>query len=76
MPAKSTNVSTLKKYNALYTYFFADIIENQNVRDVKAPLLRVVTIQSAYRDVSIIHYDRPHFIPISRFFDTVEILLI
>ena len=40
-----------EKYNTLYIY--TDTIQKENVGEVKALLLRVVLIKSAYVDVSI-----------------------
>ena len=39
-------------------------VQNQLVRDVKAPLLRVVPVKN--ENVNYVHYNRPHFIPVSR----------
>lgn len=67
----SKTFTDMKPYEVLYIY--SDVAVNQSVGDVKAPLLRVVPIQSHYGEYASIHYDRPHFIPISRStIDTIE----
>lgn len=55
-------------------YIYSDIAAHQIVGNVRAPLLRTVTVKMKHgNDVSLI-YERPHFLPVSKkIFDTVEI---
>ena len=54
----SQNIAKLYLYHTCYIYI--DIVQNQLVRDVKAPFLRVVSV------MTYVHYDRPHFLSINR----------
>ena len=58
----SENVANLNLYHNCYVH--TDIIRNQIVGDVKAPLLRVVPIKN--EKFIYLHYDKPHFFPINR----------
>lgn len=51
-------------YDSVYVY--TDIITNQHVGDYKVPLLRIVPVNSNFGEMNWIHYDRPHFVPLSR----------
>lgn len=61
-------------YKLLYIY--SDIVENQILGDVVAPLLRVIPVKG--KDGDMIHevFDRPHYIPLSRkSFQTIETVI-
>ena len=58
----SKSITNLNLYQNCYVY--TDIIQNQIVGDVKAPLLRVVPIKNG--KFTYIHYDKPHFFAINR----------
>lgn len=69
-----TLASTTHMYDSVYVY--TDIIENQNVGHLKAPLLRVVPVTSKYGEVCCVKYDKPHFFALSRGnINTIEINL-
>ena len=57
-------------------FVYCDIVAARTVGDVMVPLLRTVPIMDK-TTISVFRiYDKPHYIPLSRFsFDTVEILL-
>lgn len=57
-------MNTTRTYDHVYVY--SDIIENQHVGDYKVPLLRIVPITSKFGEINWIHYDRPHFLRLSR----------
>jgi hypothetical protein len=57
-------VNISRSYDSVYVY--TDIIENQHVGDFKVPLLRVVPVKSNFGEMNWIHYDRPHFLRLSR----------
>ena len=63
-----TNIKTV--------FVYCDLVASRVVGDVLVPLLRTVPIIDK-RPLSVFRiYDKPHYIPLSRFsFDTVEILL-
>ena len=63
-PTVSPFMMNMKRYTALYVY--TDIIQNQLVGDVRAPLLRVVPVKSRYRDTTCVNYEQPQFLPLSR----------
>ena len=54
----SQNIAKLYLYHTCYICI--DIVQNQLVRDVKAPFLRVVSV------MTYVHYDRQHFLSINR----------
>ena len=56
------NIANLRLYQNCYIY--TDIVQNQLMGDVKAPFLRVVPVKD--ENMTYIHYDRPHFLHISR----------
>ena len=43
-------------------YIYTDIVQNQLLGDVKAPLLRLVPVKEG--KLTYVHYDRPHFLSI------------
>ena len=47
-------------------YVYSDIIENQYVGDYKDPLLRVIPVRSKFGETDWIHYDKPHYLRLSR----------
>ena len=47
-------------------YIYSDIVENQYVGDYKVPLLRVVPVRSNFGEMDWIHYDKPHYMRLSR----------
>jgi hypothetical protein len=57
-------------------YVYCDLVASRPVGDVMVPLLRTVPILDR-QSISVFRvYDKPHYVPLSRFsFDTVEILL-
>ena len=77
VPSKSTEKHTPEEEEELKTVFvYCDLVASRPVGDVMVPLLRAVP--SVEKNSSSIFriYDKPHYIPLSRFsFDTVEILL-
>lgn len=58
-------------------YVYCDLVSPRPVGDVMAPLLRTVpTTAEKTRDTMFRIYEKPHYLPLSRFhFDTLEILL-
>ena len=54
-PIVSLFMANMERYTALYVY--ADIIKNQLVGDVRAPLLRVVPVKSRYGDTTCVTYE-------------------
>ena len=56
-PIVSPFMTNMKRYTALYVY--TDIIQNQLVGDVRAPLLRVVPVKSRYEDMTCVTYEQP-----------------
>ena len=59
----------------IHTLFvYSDLVEHQIVGNVRAPLLRTVTVKEKHgRDVSLI-YEQPHYLPVNKkLFDTIEI---
>ena len=50
-------MTNMKRYTALYVY--TDIIQNQLVGDVRAPLFRVVPVKSRYEDMTCVTYEQP-----------------
>ena len=63
-PIVSPFLTNMKRYTALYVY--ADIIQDQLVGDVRAPLLRVVPKKSRYGDTTCVIYEQSQFLPLSR----------
>jgi hypothetical protein len=58
--------------DALYVY--CDLVTNQVVGHVLAPLLRVVAVEGRHDDIISKTYTTPHYLPVvKREFDTVEI---
>ena len=54
-------------FNGIHTLFvYSDIVGNQYVGDVKAPLLRSVPIKRNKKGYHCVVYDRPHFLSINR----------
>lgn len=53
-----------RMYDSIYVY--TDIIENQVVGNYKVPLLRVVPVKSKFGETDWVHYDKPHFLKLSR----------
>ena len=47
-------------------YLYTDIIENQYVGDYKVPLLRVIPVRAKFNEINWMHYDKPHFLRLSR----------
>ena len=63
--AKRHTSQNIAKSDLYYTcYVYTDIVQNQLVGDVKAPLLRVVLVKEG--KLTYVHYDRQHFFPINR----------
>ena len=60
-PIVSPFVTNMKQYTALHVY--TDIIHNQLVCDVRAPLLPVVPVKSRH---DMCTYEQPQFLPLSR----------
>jgi hypothetical protein len=57
-------------------YVYCDIVAARPVRDVMVPLLRTVPILDRSSASVFKIYDKPHYVPLSRFsLDTVEVLL-
>ena len=56
-PIASPFMENMERYAALYVY--TDIIQNQLVGDVRAPLLRVVPVKSKYGDTRCVTYEQP-----------------
>ena len=54
-------------------YVYTDIIQNQLVGDVRAPLLRVVPVKSRYGDTTYVSYEQPQFLLLSRSIQTIEV---
>ncbi len=55
-------------------YIYCDLISNQVVGDVTAPLLRVVAVEGHHDDVVSKLFINPHYLPlVKREFDTIEI---
>ena len=70
----SKYMCNMDRYSSLYVY--TDIIQNQLVGDVRAPLLRVVPVTSKYGEVTCVTYEQPHFLPLSRSnIQTIEIYI-
>ena len=61
---KSNTIATLNRLDNVYVY--TDIVENQHVGDFKVPLLRVVPVKSKFNEINWIHYDKPHYLRLSR----------
>ena len=63
--AKHDTSQNTAKWDLYHTcYVYTDIVQNQLVGDVKAPLLRVVLVKEG--KLTYVHYDRQHFFPINR----------
>ena len=61
-------------YKSMFIY--CDLVTPRPVGDVMVPLLRTLPMVDQKREVIHAIFDRPHYIPLSRFqFDTVEILI-
>jgi hypothetical protein len=57
-------------------YVYSDIVAARPVGDVMVPLLRAIPILDRHSNSMFRIYDKPHYLPLSRFsFDLVEILL-
>jgi hypothetical protein len=57
-------------------YVYCDIVAARPVGDVMVPLLRTVPIMDRQSASVFRIYDKPHYVPLSRFsFDTLEVLL-
>ncbi len=55
-------------------YVYCDLVSNQVVGNVTAPLLRVVAVQGHHDEVVSALFANPHYVPVcKREFDTVEI---
>ena len=63
-PIVSPFMTNIKRYTDLYVY--TDIIQNQYVGDVRAPLLRVGPAKSRYGDTACVIYEQPQFLPLKR----------
>ena len=71
-PIVSPFMENMEGYTVLYVY--TDVIQNQLVGNVRAPLLRVVPVRSRYGDTTRVTYEQPQFLPLSRStIHTVEI---
>ena len=65
-------MTNIKRYTALYVY--TDIIQNQLMGDVRAPLFRVVPVKSRCGDTTSATYKQSQFLPLSRSnIQTIEI---
>ena len=63
--AKRHTSQNIAKSDLYYTcYVYTDIVQNQLVGDVKAPLLGVIPVKEG--KLTYVHYDRQHFFPINR----------
>lgn len=55
-------------------YIYSDIVSPQIVGDVQAPLLRIVRVNGKDGETVSVHYDRPHYLPVSRqCFQSIEV---
>ena len=63
-PIVSPFMTNMKRYTALYVYI--DIMQNQLVGDVRAPLLRVVPVKSRYGDTTCVTYKQSQFLLLRR----------
>ena len=67
-------VDVNQDYKSMFIY--CDLVTPRPVGDVMVPLLRTLPIGEQKRKVIHVTFDRPHYIPLSRFqFETVEILI-
>ena len=57
-------MTNMEQYTALYIY--KDIIQNQLVGHVRAPLLGVVAVKPRYGDTTYVTYEQPHLLPLKR----------
>ena len=60
-------------YQILMVY--TDIIEPQIVGNVLAPLLRIVNVTGRDGEMVSAQYDRPHYLPVSRIINSLEIVI-
>jgi len=57
-------------------YVYSDLVEEQLVGDVRAPLLRIVNVEGENSDIITHAYNKPYFLPLKkREFDTIEIYI-
>ena len=56
-------MANMERYTALYVY--TDIIQNQLVGNVRAPLFRVVPLKSRYEDTTCVTYEQLQFLPLN-----------
>jgi hypothetical protein len=54
----------LSAANIEVMYIYANILEQQIVGDISAPLLRIVNIEGKYPDIIDKTFDFPHYIPV------------
>lgn len=76
--AKTTTAPFVSDLNigrqSLFVYL--NVLEDQIVGDVRAPLLRTVPVQGKKGDTITINYENPQFLPIAtKEFETLEILI-
>ena len=57
-------MASMEQYTALYIY--KDVIQNQLVGHVRAPLLGVVPVKPRYGDKTYVTYEQPHLLPLKR----------
>ena len=75
VPSKSSEKHTPEE-DIKTVFVYCDLVASRPVGDVMVPLLRAVPIIEKNSSSVFRIYDKPHYIPLSRFsFDTVEILL-
>lgn len=62
-------------FNGQYSIFvYCDIIENQIVGNVRAPLLQIVPIKGIHNEVTTHSFLTPHYVPVlKKTFDTIQI---
>jgi hypothetical protein len=76
-PSKATALETMdinQDFNSMFVY--CDLVSPRPVGDVMVPLLRTLPIADHKRELTHAIFDRPHYIPLSRFqFEDVEMLI-
>ena len=56
-----------------YFYIYTDIIKSQYHGDVVVPVFRTVTVKGEHGSYVSKNFERPHYVPLNKFFDTVSI---
>lgn len=62
-------------YSGQYSFFvYCDLIQNQIVGNIRAPLLQIVPIKGSHNELVMHSFTTPHYVPVlKKSFDTVEI---